>query len=104
MKLDVIDHDFTMGIRQIEFSLFEWIRLKLGQAVFVFHAKKNNWTRENPWYVTKCNIHEQYFLDYPHSHKELLRCPLCNNSPITEPQLVESKLLEDQLVEMPTVQ
>ena len=80
--MKVCVHDEHFGIQKFEVSLVDWIKLKLevdGTSVYVFHARKEGWSGELPFYIVKCGEHG-YFLDYPHGfpgYNEGFNCPFC---------------------------
>jgi hypothetical protein len=77
MNVHVYDQHFN--ISEFKLSLAEWIRLKLEKKVYVFHARKQGWNGELPFYIVKCGKHG-YFLDYLHGfpgHNEGFDCPFC---------------------------
>jgi len=78
VKIQVHDHHF--GIQKFELSLFEWLKLNLGDdgKIYAFHARKEGWSGELPFYIVKCSGCKQYFLDYPHGHREYFNCPICD--------------------------
>jgi hypothetical protein len=78
MKIQVCDRHF--GIQKFELSLLEWIKLNLevDRKVYAFHARKEGWSGELPFYIVKCSDCKQYFLDYPHGFSDYFLCPLCD--------------------------
>jgi hypothetical protein len=75
-------HDSHFGIQKFKISLKEWIKLHLGvdgTSVYAFHARKEGWSGELPFYIVKCGRHG-YFLDYLHGfsgYNEGFNCPFC---------------------------
>jgi len=49
----VCDHHFN--IQKFKLSLMERIKLKLEGKVYVFHARKEGWHGELPFYIVKCD-------------------------------------------------
>jgi hypothetical protein len=71
--------DYHFGIQDFKLSLTAMIELKLTGKVYVFHARKERWSGELPFYIVKCGEHG-YFLDYPHGflgYNEGFNCPFC---------------------------
>jgi len=74
-KINVKDRHF--GLKQVKLSLFQRISLMLRGKVYLFHAKKQGWKGELPFYLARCKKHRIFCIDYPHSWDECFDCPLC---------------------------
>ena len=73
MIIQVIDHHF--GIQEFQISLIERLKLAISGKIYVFHARKEGWSGELPFYIVKCECCKCYFLDYAHGHDEYFLCP-----------------------------
>lgn len=69
-------NDCHFGVQELKVSLLQRIRLKLWGVAYVFHARKEGWSGELPFYIVKCGKHG-YFLDYSHGYAEYFLCPSC---------------------------
>ena len=69
-------HDCHFGFKEFEISILERIKLKLEGKIYAFHARKEGWHEELPFYIVRCEKCGTYFLDYPHGEDFL--CPLCD--------------------------
>jgi len=76
MIVQVRDRHF--GFKEFDISLIERLKLKLECKIYAFHASKEGWSEELPFYIVKCDDCGKYFLDYPHGHREYFTCPSCN--------------------------
>jgi hypothetical protein len=76
MIIHIRDRHF--GFQELDISLLGWIRLKLTGTVYAFHARKEGWTEQFPFYIVKCDRCGCYFLDYPQGYSEYFLCPLCD--------------------------
>lgn len=79
MKVKVFDEHFEKGFVTFNLSLRQWLTLKIQGEVYVYHAGKNGWKGELPFYIIRCKTHG-YFLDYPQGfprHNQGFTCPFC---------------------------
>jgi len=84
VEVSVVDEHF--GNKTVKLSILQQIKLKLSGRVYLFHASKEGWRAELPLYLTKCNKHNIYFIDYPHGFFEdyphgfdgHFHCPKCD--------------------------
>jgi len=90
MKVQVIDEHF--GLKEIHPSTKEWIILNIFRgSVYLFNRKKQGWSGELPFYLSKCHIHG-YYITYKQGFHESLYCPKCTEDFFANEQNVGKKL------------
>jgi len=77
VEVAVIDEHF--GNKTVKLSILQQIKLKLLGRVYLFHAAKEGWRAELPFYIIKCDRHNIYFIDYPHGLDGHFHCLKCSD-------------------------
>lgn len=81
IALNVLDEHFENGKVVPKYLTFwEYLRLRLFNELYLFTKKREGDTHENRFYLSKCSVHNLYFLDYKHGWKEVLNCPECHKA------------------------
>lgn len=82
-KVEVNDRHFSNGVRTMEISFLQMLKLKITGYVKIFEVAKKGWSGKLPFYIVKCDKHGLY-LDYPHGYKGYFICPECDEEMHTE--------------------
>ncbi len=61
-----------------DLSWFQRFLIRTRGYAFVEHRIRPGWRAHLPFYAFKCPEHG-IVVDYPHSHKSNLTCPICSN-------------------------
>lgn len=77
MKVTAVDSHFTNGLVTVELPFLKWFLLHLHGHVYLYHARKQGWNGQLPFYIVYCKVHNLYYLDYPHGYNLDFTCPKC---------------------------
>jgi hypothetical protein len=77
-KLLIVDGHLHQGQAvSMKVSPRQHLDLLIHEQCYAFDAMKERWSSKLPFYVSRCNQHKVFYLDYPNRTDDHLNCPTC---------------------------